>query len=180
MSTQVICNKCGNKIKTNINVSSNSQYNELPYCKLYLHKYSYRGMLIDKKEYHLCESCGKLFDEFINIDMELSKLKNTSDKELNYIITKNSNMNSDNLHSTIAYGGKSNCDQHTAYTLGDHVMPIENTIQIGNMLKPLKSDMVIGNVHIYNTKKFNKLEKFMWKKFFGIEIKEIDNNEKNN
>lgn len=39
-----------------------------------------------------------------------------------------------------------------------------------------KSILHIGNCHIYNEKKFNKLNKFMFKFFFGIEIEDIRSN----
>ena len=155
MSIQTICNRCRKEIKTDISINPTSQVDETPYYELTLRKYSCGGKLMDETEYHLCENCGSLYNEFIDVGLD----KSTNDE----------------LHDDA-----DNRRQYNSYVLGDHVMPIENTIQIGNMLKPIKSVMVIGNLHIHNTKKFNKLEKFMWKKFFGFEIKEIDNNEKNN
>ena len=42
--------------------------------------------------------------------------------------------------------------------------------------KEYKSKMIVGNINIYQEKHFNKLQKIMWKIFFGVEI--IDTNEK--
>ena len=42
--------------------------------------------------------------------------------------------------------------------------------------KEYKSKIIIGNMNIYREKRFNKLQKIMWKIFFGAEI--IDVNEK--
>ena len=185
MSLQTICNKCKKEITTGIHMDNNSQYDESPYYELRVRKYSCIGQLLNDKEYHLCESCDELFNEFINTKLDESNTNNgesipLSSEELDYILKKDSDDTSNHFKCTIAHSDvNKNNRQYTSYTLGDHVTPIKDTIQIGNMLKPIKSDMVIGNVHIYNTKKFNKLEKFMWKKFFGFEIKEI-NNEKNN
>ena len=183
MSLQTICNKCKKEIATGIHTDSNSQYDELPYYELRVRKYSCIGQLLNEKEYHLCESCRDLFDEFINTKLDVSNINNEesipfSSEELSDILTKDSDDISKDFKCTIAHDDvNGNNRQYSSYALGDHVMPIENTIQIGNMLKPIKSDMVIGNVHIYNSKKFNRFEKFMWKKFFGFEIKEVINNE---
>ena len=121
------------------------------------------------KEYDLCENCKKVFDEFMDNEFN----KPISDDELHNILIKDSDTMNDNFHIK-AHGGNNNGNQYTSYTIDDHVMPIENSIQIGNMLKPIKSDMIIGNLHIYNSKKFNKFEKFMWKKFFGFEIEDVE------
>lgn len=37
-----------------------------------------------------------------------------------------------------------------------------------------KSVMIVGNINIYDDNKFNRLQRFMWKKFFNIEIKNIE------
>lgn len=36
-----------------------------------------------------------------------------------------------------------------------------------------KSVMTIGKINIFNDNKFNRLQRFMWKKFFNIEIKNL-------
>lgn len=36
-----------------------------------------------------------------------------------------------------------------------------------------KSVMIIGKFNIYNDNKFNRLQRFMWKKIFNIEIKNL-------
>lgn len=42
-----------------------------------------------------------------------------------------------------------------------------------------KSKGIIGNITIYFTKTFNCLQRFMWKKCFGLEINNMEaNNEK--
>ena len=40
-------------------------------------------------------------------------------------------------------------------------------------VKEYKSSMIIGNITISNVKKFNWLQKMMFKIFFGIDIKDI-------
>ena len=49
-------------------------------------------------------------------------------------------------------------------------MLINNTIQIGNGLQDIKSEMKMGNIILYTTKKFNVFQKKMWKLFFGVSI----------
>lgn len=43
-------------------------------------------------------------------------------------------------------------------------------------VKEYKSSMVIGNITINNIKKFNWLQKLMFKIFFGIKIEDIQEN----
>lgn len=154
MSTQTICNKCNSEIKTSITLSNNaSSYVEnAPFYQFNLRKYTCGGALINDKEYHLCESCGNLFNDFISEKNDIST-KTYSKTENGYNICKNEKNN-------------------TSYAVGDHIMPIPNTFQVGNMLNNIKSVMIIGNIHIYTTKIFNKFQKYMWKKVFGVEIKE--------
>ncbi len=46
-----------------------------------------------------------------------------------------------------------------------------NAIHVGLGLRDIKSEMQLGNVYFYTTKKFNMLEKKMWKLFFGVTIR---------
>ncbi len=47
-------------------------------------------------------------------------------------------------------------------------------LKIDNPEGRAKSVMIIGNINICNDNKFNRLQRFMWKKFFNIEIKNIE------
>lgn len=63
--------------------------------------------------------------------------------------------------------------RNTGYLVGENMNTnsiIENSIVIGSGLKDIKSVMKCGNIYLQTTKVFNKFEKFMWKKFFGVEI----------
>lgn len=46
-------------------------------------------------------------------------------------------------------------------------------LKIDNPQDKANSVMIIGNFNIYNDSKFNRLQRFMWKKFFNIEIKNL-------
>lgn len=146
---QTICNRCRKEIKRGIRTYGGEPFP--PYYDLLIHKYDPSGALISRAHYHLDEECYKEFEEFINSDRQ-GKISGHG-----YVI-----------------GKKDDTQNETAYVVGERVMPIPNTTTIGSMLKNNKSVMSIGNAHIYTTKVFNKFQKYMWKKTFGIEIKEVE------
>lgn len=47
-------------------------------------------------------------------------------------------------------------------------------LKVDNPEDRAKSVMIVRNINIYNDNKFNRLQRFMWKKFFNIEIKNIE------
>ena len=70
-------------------------------------------------------------------------------------------------------------DNPVAYSTINGVEP--NTLTIGYGWPKIKSHLKIGNMVIYNTHRFNWLERKMWKLFFGFDIESVkeNNNETN-
>ena len=173
MSTKTICNRCNTEIKTGISIGDDTGYP--PYYKLDICKYSHTGRLIESsKDYHLCENCGNIFEnEFINAkkdDTITRYIENLSNEEVSNFLNSKKYLNNSHVDSykgTTVYG-----DCSVVKPIDSEYAP--NTINLSANLSKDRSDMVIGNVHIHTTKLFNKLEKFMWKKFFGVTIEELN------
>ena len=108
---------------------------------LKLYKWTGEGKLIRELKYDLCRSCTNSFDNFINIkDDEI--IKDDFTKEENTSTYKFSD---------------------TEYTIMDREVKTLGFIKS-------KTHMTIGDVTICTSKIFNKFEKFMWKKCFGVDI----------
>lgn len=80
-------------------------------------------------------------------------------------------LNEENIKTQVKLGGvidenlKLNNDLTTKITTGDVVI---------NLNDNNKSMLEIGNIKIYNTKKFNWFQRKMFKIFFGIKISNVE------
>lgn len=174
---QRICNKCKKEIKRGVRTDGGFVYPSS--YTLELRKFTGEGRLFGTKRYDLCNKCRKKFEEFISSKKYDNDICNVCYKDFKKEFFDSEECSDSNNEQTTVEKYKenggyavANCIRATAETYGKNVMPIENTVQVGDMLDNIKSVMIAGNVHLHTTKKFNKLQKYMWKKLFGVEIKE--------
>jgi protein-arginine kinase activator protein McsA len=176
-----ICNKCESEIKSGIITDNNTTFP--PYYTIEINEFTGEGRLCGTKKYDLCEKCYKEFKEFI--DTKKVKVKAYG----GYSYSKdNKNYHIDSIKGQTVRGYKSNYieDPYKTqnYVAGEN-MKIDskvpkNSIQIGYGLNDIKSIMKSGNVYVHTTKVYNKLQKYFWKKLFGVEILEVSKDEKDN
>ena len=157
---KLLCNKCKNEIQRGV---GGYKEGDCPvYFRIKVDKFSSIGQYMGCKEYDLCENCHNEFTNF---------------KSYTYYgkHSENDNSHVDAIQTQYTVGMRENKDK--SVLIGEEVTTndeIKNSIQIGKELKNNKSVLKCGNTYWYSTKIFNKFQKKMWKKFFGIEIKEID------
>ena len=185
---KLLCNKCKHEIERGISSDNQNVQDNSNYYRIKVEGFRKDGRQFHTKNYDLCQNCHNVFEKFIN-----NICKNKSHIDYSKIRTAKK-MASDKIYRSDRYIepneyqrvedrigihaiGKNLFDQ--SYVIGNHMKPIPNTISIGNGLKEIKSVMKCGNVYVHNTKVFTKLEKFMWKKLFGVEIIPYENEKEN-
>lgn len=169
MSNLKLCNKCKTEIKRGVRLD-NKVYPMSHTLKIF--SWTGEGGLSSEREYDLCDKCYNEFQKFLsyNIDNVNSHIDTANNENAQSNITVANS-------SAKQYVKKADLeiDEDSINAVGinrnaDDV--ISNLIQIGVGLKGIKSVMKCGNTHWYNTKLFNKFQKYMWKIFFGIDIEE--------
>lgn len=144
---KTICNKCGCEIHCGIRTDSNEVFPK--HFTIDVSGFTGEGRLMSNmsKKVHLCENCYSEFETFLDS-------KSVTGKQ--YVVHKAETK----TDSTFAVG----CGNFTTNDLKP------SSIQVGLGFKDIKSEMKCGNIYFYTSKIFNKLQRKMWQKFFGVDI----------
>ena len=65
-------------------------------------------------------------------------------------------------------------DTHSLYGYSNLSELNSNSIEIGIGMPKTKSHLKVGNLIIYNTRRFNWLERKMWKLLLGFDIENVE------
>ena len=161
MGKQVICDKCKHEIKRGIRTDGKVNPS---YSILELKSFTGAGGHRYTKEFYLCEKCQNKFINFLLYN------------EHSYSHVDTVNNQSSKQYTDVAYDSNKYYYNDKTVLIGKNSNTnnaISNSVQIGVGLNGIKSIAKCGNWYLYTTKVFNKFQKKMWKKFFGINIEEI-------